>query len=112
MSDKGTSDSRTGPWRNWLSFAGLVVAFGSFFAFLLLFTIDLTAKYSNPYMGILAYVIAPTFLFLGIGMFAAGVWWQRRHERRMGLAPRPACCMWICRGPPTARNSGSSSSAV
>jgi nitrate/TMAO reductase-like tetraheme cytochrome c subunit len=90
MSDNNTPSPQPRLWRNWLSLAGVVVAFGSFFAFLLLFTIDLTAKYSNPYMGILAYVIAPAFLFLGIGLFLAGVWWQRRHERRMGLTPSPS----------------------
>lgn len=72
-------------WRNWLSFAGLVVALGSFFAFLLLFALDLFARGSNPYMGILAYVIAPGFLFLGLGLFALGVWWQRRSDRKAGM---------------------------
>jgi len=68
-------------WRNWLSFAGGVVAIGAFFAFLLLSAIDLFAEHGNPYMGILAYVIAPGFLFLGTGMAGLGIWFQRSHER-------------------------------
>ncbi|HTI98579.1 MAG TPA: NapC/NirT family cytochrome c [Dongiaceae bacterium] len=68
--------------RNWLSFAGGVVALGSFFAFLLLSALDLFAHFRNPYVGILAYVIAPGFLFLGLFMIFGGVWIQRRHARQ------------------------------
>src|SRR6478609_7223507 len=86
MKNDDKTTSRPGLWRNWLSFAGGVVALGSFFAFLLLFAIDLAGRISNPYLGILAYVIAPSFLFLGLGMAAVGIWWQRRHARKIGLA--------------------------
>src|SRR5215213_8586055 len=69
-------------WRNWLSFAGGVLAIAALFAFLLLLAIDLLDDSGNPYLGILAYVIAPGFLFLGLGMIAGGIWLQRRHQRR------------------------------
>jgi nitrate/TMAO reductase-like tetraheme cytochrome c subunit len=75
--------------RNWLSFAGGIVALGSFFAFLLLFAIDLFAHNGNPYLGILAYIIAPGFLFLGLGMTALGMWIQRRYERRASPDAKP-----------------------
>ncbi len=77
---------RTRHLRNWLTYAGGVVALGSFFAFVLLFVIDVLARISNPYMGILAYVVAPGFLFLGLGMVGLGAWWQRRSEKRSGIA--------------------------
>ena len=76
---------RSDYWRNWLSFAGGVVALGSFFAFLLLCTIELFARNGNPYLGILAYVIAPAFLILGLAMIAVGVWFQRRNARKAGV---------------------------
>jgi len=76
-------------FRNWLTYAGAVVALGSFFAFLLLFSIDLFARTGNPYMGILAYVVAPGFLFLGLGMAGLGAWWQRRGEKRSGVIGKP-----------------------
>lgn len=76
-------------FRNWLTYAGVVLAIASFFAFLFLFAIDLFARVSNPYLGILAYVIAPTFLFLGLGMVGLGAWWQRRSEKRAGVADGP-----------------------
>ncbi len=89
MSQKTVPPNKTRHFRNWLTYAGAVVALGSFFAFLLLFAIDVFARVSNPYLGILAYVIAPGFLFMGLGMVGLGAWWQRRSERRSGVADGP-----------------------
>ena len=58
--------------RNWVSLAGAVLAVSSFFAFLLLFALDMLSEHGNPYMGILAYMVAPGFLFLGIGLIVLG----------------------------------------
>ncbi len=41
--------------RNWLSLAGLVIAVGSLFSFLLLFLLDEIAHLANPYVGILTF---------------------------------------------------------
>lgn len=79
------SPARPGLFRNWISLAGTVLAFSAFFAFVLLFAVDLLAHHGNPYMGILAYVVAPGFLLLGLGLVAFGFWLQRRRLRR--LAP-------------------------
>ncbi|MEI6073430.1 MAG: NapC/NirT family cytochrome c [Verrucomicrobiae bacterium] len=68
--------------RNWISLAGAVIAAGSFFAFLLLFALDLFAERGNPYMGILAYLVAPCFLLLGIALVLLGYWLHLRQERR------------------------------
>ena len=68
--------------RNWISLAGAVIAAGSFFAFLLLFALDIIAAHGNPYMGILAYVVAPGFLFLGVLLMILGYWVHLRQERR------------------------------
>lgn len=80
-----TAPAKSRHFRNWLTYAGAVVALGSFFAFLLLFAIDLFRRTSNPYLGILAYVVAPGFLFLGLGLIGLGFWWQRRSEKRAGV---------------------------
>jgi len=75
--------------RNWLSLAGLIVVLGSIFAFLLLLMFDLFAGQQNPYVGILTFVIAPGFFFLG--SFLAGLGWylQRKQEARAGGAAIP-----------------------
>jgi hypothetical protein len=76
-------------FRNWLSLAGLVVLIGSLFAFLLLFAIDFFAVHTNPYLGILTYVVAPGFAFLGAFLIVLGVLVDRRHTRRASPAALP-----------------------
>ena len=66
-----------------------MIALGSLFAFLLLFAIDLFAHHANPYMGILAYVVAPGFLFLGLFLTALGIWIQRRLLRKVSPQSAP-----------------------
>ena len=68
--------------RNWVSLAGVIIAAGSFFAFLLLFALDLFAERGNPYMGILAYLVAPVFLFVGVALVAIGYFLHLRQERK------------------------------
>lgn len=73
-------------FRNWISLAGLVVALASFFAFLFLFAIDLFAPSSNPYMGILAYLVAPTFTVIGAVLVVLGLL-INRHQIRRAVTP-------------------------
>jgi len=68
-------------FRNWISLAGAVVALASFFAFLFLFAIDLFAPSRNPYMGILAYLVAPGFTCIGAVLIVAGILINRRQIR-------------------------------
>jgi hypothetical protein len=80
--------------RNWISLAGAVIATGSFFAFLLLFALDIFSEHGNPYMGILAYVVAPGFLVLGVGLVLVGYWFHLRQERRV-MADAPPVSLTI-----------------
>ncbi len=78
------------PWflrivRNWVSLAGAVLAMGAVFAFVLLFFVDIFAQHANPYMGILAYVVAPAFFFGGLTLVLLGHWIQRRQKKKTGL---------------------------
>ncbi len=84
MTNEPSGPGRWGAFRNWLSLGGAIVALGGFFAFLLLFVIDVFARHTNPYMGILAYVIAPGFFFLGLFLTLLGRWIYRRHSRLKG----------------------------
>src|SRR4051794_37164138 len=69
-------------FQNWLSWAGIVLAAAALFAFVFLFAIDFFAPIQNPYVGILAYVIAPCFLLLGVALTLVGAILQKRAERR------------------------------
>ncbi|MCX6966674.1 MAG: NapC/NirT family cytochrome c [Verrucomicrobia bacterium] len=79
-SENKTSRSRL--LRNWISLVGLVLATASFFAFVLLFAVDLLSHHGNPYMGILAYVVAPSFLAAGLVLTFTGAWLKLRQEHR------------------------------
>jgi nitrate/TMAO reductase-like tetraheme cytochrome c subunit len=75
-----TPPQRKGMFRNWLSLIGVVIATGSVFAVLFLFATELFIPRSNPYMGILVYILAPIFFFFGIGLMIIGLWVQRQQK--------------------------------
>ncbi|MBK1880086.1 NapC/NirT family cytochrome c [Pelagicoccus mobilis] len=68
-------------FRNWLSLVGLTVMIGSLFAFLLLFAFDLTTSGSNPYVGLLTYIVAPLFLSFGSILAIGGWFWDRARRK-------------------------------
>src|SRR4051812_12078809 len=68
-------------FHNWTSYAGLLLAASALFAFLFLFAIDLVAAHPSPYVGILAYVVAPFFFLLGAFIALFGALLARRRER-------------------------------
>ncbi|MCP5517911.1 MAG: NapC/NirT family cytochrome c [Verrucomicrobiales bacterium] len=69
-------------WQNWVSLSGLMVVIAAFFAFVLLWLLELFAGSSNPYVGILAFLVAPGFMILGIALFVAGILVERRRLHR------------------------------
>src|SRR6476660_2237787 len=83
---EGTTPTQSRTFRrhfqNWLSWAGMVLGAAALFAFVFLFAIDLLAPVKNPYVGILAYVFAPFFFLLGLGLILLGAILHKREERR------------------------------
>ena len=84
MLDESDSPSQGNPshFKNWLSLTGAITATGGLFAFVFLVAIDTFAHETNPYVGILTYLVAPTFLILGLALVFAGWWLQRRQAAR------------------------------
>jgi nitrate/TMAO reductase-like tetraheme cytochrome c subunit len=74
-----TPPPRSSVFKNWLSLTGFVVMVGSLFSFLLLLTMDALAHLSNPYLGILTYLVAPGFLVLGLMTALGGAWLRHRQ---------------------------------
>src|SRR6478672_2565508 len=69
-------------FQNWISWIGLFLAASAVFAFLLLFLIDLFAARQSPYVGILAYLVAPLFFLFGCVLAVIGALLARRRESR------------------------------
>ena len=74
--------------RNLISEAGLmlaIVAIGN----IVVFTVtDMISEHPNPYVGILAYMVAPGFLILSFALIGFGYWRDRKNVAR-GVAPYP-----------------------
>ncbi len=66
--------------RNWISLAGLALAIVSLANILLFVIIDAIAVRPSPYIGILAYMVSPGFLVLGLLLMLAGVLIERRKK--------------------------------
>jgi hypothetical protein len=73
--------------RHPLSIVGSVLVTLSAFLFIFVFLIDLLGLHSNPYAGLVFFVILPLVFVAGLLMIPAGVIIERRR-RRHGLAPR------------------------
>jgi nitrate/TMAO reductase-like tetraheme cytochrome c subunit len=78
-----TGFARLREWvRNPISLVGLALALVAFGNFLFLFFLDLTSDHPSPYVGILAYMVAPAFLIAGLALVPFGVWYDRRKRRQ------------------------------
>ena len=71
--------------RNLVSQAGVVIAIIALLNLAFLIYVDSTHHGSNPYMGILTWVVAPGILIFGLAVFVLGVILERRKRRK--LAP-------------------------
>ncbi len=87
MDTEKTPPTPVEPWhrsrmlmRNPISLAGVALAIVSFANILLFFMIDQIATRPSPYIGILAYMIAPAFFTFGLLLMLAGVLIERRKK--------------------------------
>src|SRR5271166_5830586 len=73
--------------RNPISLIGLALAGVAFANIVLLVLIDLLASHSSPYIGILAYMVAPAILVFGLILIPIGMLIERRRRLRHVGAP-------------------------
>ncbi len=93
MNKEPNSNSSGGsPWlRNWIGLGGVIIIAGSVFSFVLLMFMDLFAARQNPYLGILTWVVAPAFFFLGLFVMVIGRFWSQSSPAKdlVGQVLRP-----------------------
>lgn len=68
--------------RNVLSEIGAGIAALGLANLVFLIYLDSTGTDSNPYLGILTWIVAPAILIFGFGVFLFGMWRERRRRRR------------------------------
>ena len=66
--------------RNPISIVGFAVAVVALGNILFLFFLDLTRPHPSPYVGILAYMVAPAFLVVGLALIVGGALFARRRK--------------------------------
>ncbi len=71
---------------NWVGIFGVVVAACSLFAALFLIAIDLLQGFRMPYMGILIYLIVPSFFWIGLICAGVGAWLELRRRKKLTAA--------------------------
>lgn len=68
---------------NWVGIFGLVLAVCSLFAALFLIAIDFFHGFRTPYMGILIYLIVPSFVWIGLIFAGVGAWLELRRRKKL-----------------------------
>jgi len=74
---------------HWVGIFGLVLATCSLFAALCLIAIDFFHGFRQPYVGILIYLIIPSFFWIGLIFAGVGVWLERRRRKKPAAAETP-----------------------
>jgi hypothetical protein len=74
---------------NTLSLLGSVVAAVSAVLFLIMFSADLMGLHTNPYMGLVFFLLLPGVFIFGLLLIPIGVWRERRRRK-----DRPAGSHW------------------
>src|SRR5204863_7141837 len=72
--------------RSPLSVAGMVITTITAVLFLIIFLADLFGLHTNPYLGIVFFLVLPSFFLLGLVLIPAGAWIEHRR-RAAGKAP-------------------------
>ena len=68
--------------RNPLSFAGAVLVTLSAVLFLFVYALELFAAHTNPYIGMVFFLLMPGLFVLGLLLIPLGMWRERRREQR------------------------------
>ncbi len=82
---------RVSTLRNTVSAIGIALTTASALLFLVIFFADLFGMHSNPYIGIVFFLILPGFFILGLLLIPIGAW---REQRRLAGEPAGGWSHW------------------
>jgi hypothetical protein len=80
---------RPGLSRNLVSQIGVTIAIVGLLNLLFLIYIEMSGDHSNPYLGILTWIVAPAILIFGLALFLLGMGLERRRRRLRGAEDVP-----------------------
>jgi hypothetical protein len=73
-------------FQNWISIAGAAITTVAALLFVAVFLFDAFGYHSNPYIGIVFFLIVPAIFLCGLAIVPIGIWREHRR-RRTGHAP-------------------------
>ena len=76
--------------KNPISLVGLALAVVALANIIFLFLVDLISTQASPYIGILAYMIMPGFLILGLLLMVVGMMVERSSRGPMACRTQPS----------------------
>src|SRR3990170_1243894 len=74
------AEEARGSVRNAISLTGAFVVTMSALVFLVVFLLDIFGLHTNPYLGIVFFMIVPTFFVGGLLLIPLGMWIERRRR--------------------------------
>lgn len=72
---------------NWISLIGVVLVTTSTVFWIFLLPTTFGGEMSNPYLGILGFLVLPGVFFMGLALIPLGIWLRLRSERKRGTYP-------------------------
>src|ERR1051325_2806049 len=72
---------------NWISLAGVIIVTTATIFWLFLLPVTLRGGASNPYIGILVFLVLPAPFFAGLALIPLGIWLKKKREGRSGIYP-------------------------
>jgi len=70
-------------YHNYISLMGTVIAIASFISIIFLFVLELTQQASQPYLGILIWIMLPGAMVFGLFVVLVGMLVERRRRRKL-----------------------------
>jgi nitrate/TMAO reductase-like tetraheme cytochrome c subunit len=83
-------ESASGPHISWMVLLGVALTTTSAGVFLVFFFLDLSGFHTNPYLGIVTFVLVPLVFVLGLALIPIGLWRRRRAAGAAGAPSWPA----------------------
>jgi len=75
---------------NFLSYVGAAIVLICGLGIVSLLLVVLMARDTGPYLGIVAYIVLPAVLVVGVVLIPLGMWWHARQLRKSGQGLGPA----------------------
>ncbi len=79
-----TPEKKESYFHNWITVVGGILSASFFSVLLFLIILDFWSKESNPYLGVITYLVIPVFFVISLVLIPLGAWRERRRRYQRG----------------------------